>query len=683
MPKLNNPEYLLHNLNEKILKLLKVSVYINSTELENKIKNLLRRTIISEILFNNYVIAIAGLQGVGKSSFIKRIYQLNETNKKYIPINLSVGEKLPILITEHEGKEYLTIKKCFNNDNPEGNYSLAEKIITSEEFINISKNPSIDDVILELKVPYKVLNSSSTSFILLPGLDQSEESDMMWEELTKHSLNFSASCLFLFDLTTKADWQNSQEIKDVIEDFKSAKPIFVITKADQISDSIEQIRNDFIKEFNLEKERVIYTDKYEDGVRLWNDKLEPLIIKHANTPKHFRKKQKIYLDGLLKNELTSILNEFKNQNLLHVSSQGAKDLQIEYVLEKFDESATKIKKSYAYNLDDSLSTFVISPIKEIKREIAKTENVEDWFTKIKQAIFGKNQKDINDFEDLIWDKWRNSNDHDLRLYQTITMNRVISEQPGFNGVLPIELNKNVSSKYLLGEYNKKYEQAYALDNPTVFDWIKSLLINEYNKLEPNVGYRDQAISILPLLALDFSRVCLLYPQITSKAVDSSLSNMPEQTLKEFDSLKSMHSVIISAIGTFMGLKDAADGRIDSIPALAGAFGVSSEFLGAVGGIIGVGLLVRSVINQINKMEIKDAELAENILLNLRDAVYAKSLSYFDHEMEVIRNRIKFNLAVRYGISTERDKLDRLIKTISELEEVKDEIREGIQVATLY
>ena len=94
----NSPEVFLKSFNNRILELLNSTEILDNSEIRKKLQLIYRKLAISERLFEKYIVSISGLQGVGKTTFIKQIYSIPD---EFLPENIGRGEQLPVLITEY------------------------------------------------------------------------------------------------------------------------------------------------------------------------------------------------------------------------------------------------------------------------------------------------------------------------------------------------------------------------------------------------------------------------------------------------------------------------------------------------------------------------------------------------------------------------------------------------------
>ena len=307
-----SPEAFLKNFNKMLFKFLESILFLNNVEYELEIKDLLKKTALAEILYNNQFITVSGLQGVGKSTILAKAYSLPDNT---IPQNQERGEKLPILFTEDHSLEDGQVKKLtwrFDKNDSENFYKKEE--ISSEDFYNKCLGPKEDDIILEIKVSKRVFNTDGVSFLLLPGLEDPQDilKKDSWQKLVEMSLILSANTVFVFNETKYADEENGKVICLISEQFKEAKPVFCLSFSDQSKDANENFRDIIIKNHIIsesESDRVISTGTSQHLLEDWIPKFKSSINKYSKTQAGFRKKQIEFIDKLMLNEVTNILTK--------------------------------------------------------------------------------------------------------------------------------------------------------------------------------------------------------------------------------------------------------------------------------------------------------------------------------------------------------------------------------------
>ena len=139
-------EYNIKEFNIKVRNLLRYIHYSNDPEIQDQLERLYRQSIAIEYLIKNYAIAISGLQGVGKSTLLKEIYDIPNN---VIPTNLSVGEKVAVLVTETQNESEINkTYKHFINEEKE----LKIEEVPKDSFDFLAKDPDKNIVFLQIKV---------------------------------------------------------------------------------------------------------------------------------------------------------------------------------------------------------------------------------------------------------------------------------------------------------------------------------------------------------------------------------------------------------------------------------------------------------------------------------------------------------------------------------------------------
>jgi hypothetical protein len=144
---------------------------------------LLNGIALTRLTSDRQMLAVTGLQGAGKTTIIKRLYEMDE---RFLPENLSRGEQLPVLISEW-GREETCGFVCCSVQDEEKRIHIETTQITAEEFKKKSMDPKADDIWLELKVPYRYLKDENKSIALLPGFEKDDEGRS--QDLLQHVLH--------------------------------------------------------------------------------------------------------------------------------------------------------------------------------------------------------------------------------------------------------------------------------------------------------------------------------------------------------------------------------------------------------------------------------------------------------------------------------------------------------------
>lgn len=670
-----NPEVMMRSLNNNLKTLFTHSLVLDNKDIEKKFKKLLRKTLISEYLFENYVIAISGLRGVGKSTLMKQLYDIPD---EYLPLNIGRGEKLPILITEYNITNIETRVKRFKKNNDTDNYELIDEIIDTDEFKSIAIDPGANDILLDIRVPLNknIFNiENNKSFLLLPGIESRRDE---WQELLEYSLNFSATCIFVFDHTKFALQRNKDQIDKIKKDFEKAKPIYVLTWSDAVDDQNKELKSTVMKELNVpeeEENRVIRSGLKNEIGDKWISDLMSSIHKYSVIQREFRKSQFENLDKLLKYDLSDILNDIEKNGIYKDILNEFEEMKISDFIKYFDDEEQVIREKYSKLTRKSLDIYINKPIDKAGTLIEK----EKWYQKLKRLFLGKSLKEQREFKRKISEIWEHSNEVSPQDAQCLVLNELTSQQLQLHNQLPITFTKH-SRKELLGNFDPpKPDREKGLINEDIINDYK-IIFNPKNKTTLSLKQK-KAIELMPVLATEFIRINTIYPELSKIAKNETIpKDQMDEITQDFNVQKKHYHTILAGIGGIIGIDGAVDGKIDTIPNLFKAIGVTGTAATAamwVGAGVAGGFITMSVIKQMYKMDFKDSYFAKSLLNAIKDRHYQVYMENYDLLMSHIRELLKKRLTERYRIDEADARNERIIKSLADVEHNKFEMRELI------
>jgi hypothetical protein len=212
---------------------------------------------------------------------------------------------------------------------------------------------------------------------------------------------------------------------------------------------------------------------------------------------------------------------------------------------------------------------------------------------------------------------------------------------------------------------------------------------------------ENSIKLLPALTLEFGRVGSIFPQglgIDPETMPSQRSTEAAQNIqKTFSQLGDIKSNVIKGFAIMLAIDGAADGKIDTIPALLSALGlgggatadagntgtvtstatVGIGLIGAVTGMIAFGLLAYAVHNEVNRQDTQTREVAMNALFNIKERHLAHYLEHFDNMMDRMRETMQERLSLRYRLDESLMRRDRLVKALADVASFKLDLQEQL------
>ncbi len=677
------PEVMIKSLNRKIISLLKHVNILKKTDLDDTIKNFLRKSIIAEVLNDRYVIAISGLQGVGKSTLIKQIYEIPD---EYIPENLGRGERLPILVTEYDVECISSYVKRITKNDAEI-YSVSDLQIKPSEFYSIAKDPSYNDLFLELRVPYKHFNNSYRTFALLPGLEGGNE---YWEQLIKHTLTCAATCLFVLNERKISDKENEDALKKIQKDFEKAKPLIALSFSDESTDNNKGLKKRVLERFGIshnEEDRVICAGATDELKFIWIPELISALDKYSATQREFRLNQADNLNALIKIELMQILTKIEEYLVDIKLKEYDGESNLESQIQVFNSEKEKIRNYYSKTLKTELETYSIKPIKAVEKEIID----EKVLKKIKRLLLGKNLKELIEFTDNVIKLWNESNDYSITDLHVDVLNDIYTKKMRVYSTKMSSKRDKAEPRLLLGDYSQKEISPYYVDDDVlhnlryVFDEKES----PSNKMQ-YVGDLEKTIKIIPILSLEYLRIASVFPQFFNEN-NQETPIIPkdeiEEIVNDYDFLRSQKGKVVAGLAIILGI-DAADGTIHTIPALLNALGFQAGTLAAtasiiISGTLGVGILAASITRQMYKMEFEDSYAARNLIMEVKSRCHALYMDKFDDYMGHIQEVFVQRLHEKYKISENMARYENLSIAIIDVRQIGIEIGELVSEHTIY
>ncbi len=245
-------------------------------------------------------IAVAGMQGTGKTTLIKNFYSFPDGILK---TSVERGEAVPVFITESDriAEGSLDAIRKYIDDNG----VIREEKINIDDLAKESSKRG-DTVCVELFTARKYFSKDNSSFILLPGFEKStrEAFDKDYNRLMRVCLNFSRAILLAVDEQNLANEDINKVLEVVLESgFNNNNSVFAITKcddktrSDSVKNEVKESLINVLKEhnFNVNPGNIICTGIFDTSEEndLWINELTDA-LNRSERPVYYEQSLKYY-----------------------------------------------------------------------------------------------------------------------------------------------------------------------------------------------------------------------------------------------------------------------------------------------------------------------------------------------------------------------------------------------------
>ena len=376
---LASPEARLNWLNSCLLKLFSHAFSNAALKRDSdnisQLRDLMRRTVTAELLFEKDYLAIAGAQGAGKSTFVKNLLGLDSD---VLITNQGRGEKLPLFITLNPDPSVLQICRFVRRfEDVDGVPTLKthEVLSTDEELTywrKVQQGGDSNALITELVLPRGQVNEDSlplfdggAGIMLLPGYELNRDNAQVNYFLTLMR-DALAQSSYVVLVTTESDLANrvtGSILEDLEKRLPGVDPVIVVSSAESMSDStkadlVETVNGKFAfknSEGANSDSRVVFSPD-PAGISALSAKL--LLALSATTEIDYGVQRERQLAALYKvldqlQILLEIFDELASEKSAELAVDHSEKVSKE--VHVFRESASDLRNAYYHSLKASLT----------------------------------------------------------------------------------------------------------------------------------------------------------------------------------------------------------------------------------------------------------------------------------------------------------------------------------------
>ena len=680
------PEVLLPRLNKRLLELRSAICWLDAdgTKLNDTLVDLLRKFLITQYLHEKYIIAISGMQGAGKTTFLQQLYGLDNT---WIEPNQGRGEHLPVLILEDarltSSKGYLVSMLPMHT---ESGFRTVENEVEPDVFKAALKGGSGNQLFPILKVPQCYFKGENQGFVLLPGYEKENKGNKSWQSLMRQTLIASAMCVVVTDETRMAAEQ-IDILVDLNNNLAGAKPVIVISNSENFSaEKRESLKQSASIIFGIHQEevstRVICSGADEKYRSVWLPEFKFSIEKYAQITDTVRGRQIKHLEIALRNELSELLEDVKDAMTKKAITTGSSEEWVKKILELFGSACTNLKKGYIKELKSALDEHAKNAIAMVREQLSN--NDKGWGNlceRLKNGMMLYPEKNQSKYENCIEDAWRGKDGCGFAQTFKDVLGKVTYKELGI--LEPAKTTVTRDSMRLLGYQNQSTNTTIS-DALTQANGLPEIVQSNLNSLfyprrdddhkqDATNKELQKSVELIPVLGLEFTRIAAIYPSAVGVGPDLNLvkgdiKGSIERIENEFNSLKGSQDNIIKSIAAIM----AVDGA--TIPEILAS---GSSVLGIAAGTVAVGIISVCVINELNRAGKEKEDSAKQAIFAIRETYQEHYIQHFEQLMDQLRRTLEQRLQVRYRLDEDFMHRDRLNKAIADVKSLRHDLLGGI------
>lgn len=669
-------------------------------EHEKLLENI-RKLALANELASHRVIAVAGLQGAGKTTLISTLYNIEGA------VTLGRGEVFPVFITERKDCKKTTYYEISIVKNV-SSYSQEKKIINPDDFVIKAKGDSecSSTLYFEIEVPYQHTKNENISFMLLPGFENEKSS---WQNLVDFSLNCSDSVLFVMTESLFADISNEKLLTKIRDNFKNA--IYVFSHSASYSEEKKSdLATECIAKQGLKsKNQIIFSDSYSEAEKNkeWITQLEEALDEYTNSANCGFKSRK-YIEDIVSDCRTIVINIGEKLDDLE-EHQAITDLVENDWLRVFDSKKEKVRKQLKREIEKAFSETAAISCKQFEENWKANERHETLMA-LKRKFLNTNPKDLIELRAKIEQAFNSKAFYHgqcngiqyafVKSISSVLGNDIIKECANKTTDIFFPVNKDAlklsgEKKVKLPLFSKKPEKELA--ELSASEEQKSVAINYASDIQLLMtGSSDKALTMQPTDTITaitnlgvyyyfVQKVYDLIPMFNEKELPDELKNCSISREEIEEQLASIKNTTDSVKGTFdyiygevlKGLtqstsikkgksdslkeitstkKTAAavggalmvdfipDQTINLIPSLAAALGMSSEAVmiaagGIAAAVVGTAFAI-SITNDVNKLLVSEFYECEQGIRDIYTNYSTKLLEDFDSYFDKIREKIE-------------------------------------------
>jgi hypothetical protein len=707
---MQTPEILLSKLNQALRELRGAAQVLDNAEFDGQLLPVMRRLLLAEIMNDRWLIAIGGTQSAGKTTLVRSLYDI-DANDAWLPPNEGQGETLPILIEERDDQDAPKGYAYVLQPSAEAKhlFDLEMSPLTAKKFVQACRGQMPEVLLPVMRVPRRHFEHDGQALLLLPGYEKRTDQNGAWQDLMRQALVGAAGCIIVSDATRLAGGTQLDLLKDMLaNELRTVRPLVVMAKTEAIANDAQklaELRASAVSAFGLDgpdaEQRVFCAGVKAPGtgdgsVPSWLTALRAAMQDMSLSGTASRQVQLAKLEETLSVDLAAVLAELRTHASLFSRQTGGgsgAEETIKACLDRFDEAAKSLRAGHQ-NMVAAMTSARFRAAWEDMQDRLESEH-EGITNKVKQTFDSATQTQRR-LENNVMGAWKKPGP-------------ILGEYMAGLGELTAKsvgplmqqsaLHPSPSPLHRLGYLDEKNNVVPSkFTDDAVHANLTALLNSRAGETTVVMTNREleKTAAMLPVMVLEFTRIASALPVLMQ--VDATrLTAMPrgdvtasaEAVSQELSAFSEASRGILKGLAAVMAVDVASDGHADILNAVLSSFGIGTaatvgggtSVLGAAGlsigsavvGVIAIGYLTHSALQQVRRHDGEVRSLSKNMLQHACDHHQAHFAARYDELMTTMRSYLHHALRARYGLDGRLMEQDRLQKALADVRVIRQDI----------
>lgn len=740
---MQRPELLLKHLNRALRDLLGATTILQDDErLRSAMLPLMRRLMLAEVIGNQWMVAVGGSQGAGKTTLVRTLYDLQGEDARWLEPNEGRGEQLPILIQEDAQcvrPQGMLRRFCAT---PDGGAELQDDTVDIATFAKATRGDDPQVMLPILKVPRRLFRHDQQALMLLPGYEAVQRDNRDWQETMRLTLVGAAGCIVVTDPTRLANSQQGEIQRDLLpEELRTSCPLVVVTKTEGSANDPQRqqdLRRSAAEVFFPEEDsataaaRVLCVGADDpDYVQRWRPQVERALRDLSAGSGADRQLQLARLAHTLDRDLGQVLNRVNSRTALHLhgtSGDGAA-LVLQDCLRTYDESVEDLRSDYQHTIRQLLEQQAGEAWKQLEQRLGA--DYEGFWNKAGRLLDTVSETHIR-LRDEVAQAWAHPGE---LLPQYVEAVRDLSgpKRLPLQKTTAVAIGKTPATVlhqlgYVDAQGQPVAQPKTRLTDETTHTNLRVLLQGrtELGTTERAESTLQDTVQLLPTMALEYSRVAAALPALIH--LQGQSTDLPQADVlgtlrhveQQFGQFSDVSKSLLKGLGAMLAIDVVADGHLDLIGAIGSVFGLGSANAAAAAttaatvsgtaagtattapaaaaagagavaaaavGVVAIGFIAHTAIQEVRRHDSAVRHVSQAMLDNIRDHHMVHFMTRFDELMRHLRRHLESSLRRRYRLDQRLMEHDRLACALADTRTFQRDLLDALsrsgQALTLF